>query len=192
MNRTSLTLRKLFGVDRLELSAESAGQLASRETYAELQEQLKDKAGSAWASIARRLPEQLETLLDIDAVEVMVGAWNKSRELRKYRNEAEYPPEQLVLVPLAKHKIESKHAPYVELFVNAQPCGRLNFEIDVSLTLEGAELAIQGGRIKRIRTGSTIGTGTIKCEGAVLGKGERKLLPLPGEIDLGQGVVIPA
>ena len=94
-------------------------------------------------------------------------------------------------MPLTKHKVNSKHEPYVELFVNGQPCGRLRFQIEVGLTLEGAELTIKAGRIKRIRTGQTLGTGTIKCEGAVLGKAERKLLPLPGEIDLGQGIVIP-
>ena len=79
---TRLTVRQLFGLQDVELSAEATERIAQRETYTQIQAQLQEKAGAAWASIARRLPEQLDTLLDIDVVAMLVGAWNKSRELR--------------------------------------------------------------------------------------------------------------
>ncbi len=105
----------------------------------------------------------------------------------EYRDPAKYPPEDVVVVPLTKHKVESKHHPYLELSVDGKALGRLPFEIDLALTLEGVELTIQGGRIKKIKTGRTLGVGTLKCGGAVLHSIDRRLASLPGVIDLGEG-----
>jgi hypothetical protein len=138
------------------------------------------------------VPGCLTKLLDIDGVGILVGAWNKARELRKYRDPVKYPPEDVVVVPLAKHKVESKHRPYLELSVDGQAVGRLQFDVDLVLTLEGVELTIQGGRIRQIKTGKAVGVGTLKCGGAVLHSLDRKLASLPGVIDLGEGYLIPA
>jgi len=116
----------------------------------------------------------------------------KARELRQYRDQTKYPPEDVTVVSLTKHTIESKHRPYLELIVEGRTIGRLHFEIELSLTLEGAELTIQAGRVKRIKSGKGIGSGTIKCKDAVLYSLTKKLLTLPGVIDLGEGVLIPA
>ena len=123
---------------------------------------------------------------------LLVDGWNKSRELRKYRDEAAYPPDEVVVVALSKHKLESQHKPHLELVVADRPVGRVSFQIDLALAIDGAQLTIQGGRIKRIATGKTSGTGTIRCEGVIVGQKEAKLGTLPGTIDLGSGIPIPA
>ena len=192
MSSAQITLKRMLGFDSVNLTPDRLPDLSSGEAYATLQAQLQSKAGPMWTAVRQRIPEQLDRLLDISGVDILVGAWNKARELRKYRDEAKYPPGDVVLVPLTKHKIESKHRPYLELVVNGQPIGKLQFEIDLALTLEGAELTIQGGRIKRIQTGNSLGSGSVKCEGAVLHSVERKLGALPGVIELGEGVLIPA
>ncbi len=122
---------------------------------------------------------------------MLVEGWNKTRELRKYRDEAAYPPDEVIVVALSKHKLESKHTPHLELVVADRPIGKLHFQIDLALAIDGAQLTIQGGRIKRIATGKTSGTGTIRCEGAIVGQKEQKLGALPGTIDLGNGIPIP-
>ena len=70
--------------------------------------------------------------------------------------------------------------------------GRLHFQIDLALVIEAAQLTIQAGRIMRIATGKTSGTGTIRCEGVIVGQKDAKLGALPGRIDLGSGLPIPA
>jgi hypothetical protein len=192
MSSTRVTLAGLFGVGEDGLRSDQLPDLTDSEAYARLQEQLQGKAGAAWKMARANIGTHMGRLLDIDVVDILVGAWNKARELRKYRDEAAYPPEEVIVVALAKHKLQSSHAPRLELVVAERPIGRLQFTIDVALTIEGAQLTIQGGRIKRIATGKTAASGTIKCEGVVIGQQEAKLGALPGEISLGQGVLIPA
>jgi hypothetical protein len=142
--------------------------------------------------VRRRVPECLRALLDVDAADIFIGAWNKSRELRKYRDPARYPPDQVILVPLARHKITSTHDPFLDVKVDGLDMGRVKFRVQIELTLHGAELKIKAGRILQIRTGRCDGTGTIACEGVVLGRIEGKVLTVPGTIDLGDGVALPA
>jgi hypothetical protein len=192
MSSTRITLNHLLGFDGVDLTPDRVPDLTSSEAYAALQTRLASRAGPMWNVVRQRIPEHLTKLLDIDGVGVLAGAWNKTRELRKYRDQTKYPPEDVIVVSLTKHTIESKHRPYLEIVAEEQPIGRLDFEIDLSLMLEGAELTVQAGRVKRIKPGKSTGTGTIKCEGAVLYSVDKKLLTLPGVIDLGEGVVIPA
>jgi hypothetical protein len=192
MSSPRITLKHFFGLETVNLTPDDVPALDTSEAYARVKAQVSAKAGVVWRMVRSQVPDELGKLLDVDGTDVLIGAWNKARELRKYRDTAKYPPEDVVIVPLAKHKIESKHRPYLEVSVDGHGMGRLHFEADLALTLEGVELTIQGGRIRKIRTGRTVGTGTLKCEGAVLHSIEKRLASLPGTIDLGEGVLIPA
>ena len=191
MSSTRVTVGGLFGMGPGGVSSDQLPDPATTEAYARLQEQLQDKAGTAWKMMQSNMGQHLGRLLDIDVVGVLVEGWNKTRELRKYRDEAAYPPDEVIVVALSKHKLESKHTPHLELVVADRPIGKLHFQIDLALAIDGAQLTIQGGRIKRIATGKTSGTGTIRCEGAIVGQKEQKLGALPGTIDLGNGIPIP-
>jgi hypothetical protein len=192
MSSTRVTVGGLFGVGPEGLSTDQIPDAALTQVYAQMQEQMQEKAGAAWKMAQGNLNQHLARLLDIDVIGLLVDGWNKSRELRKYRDEAAYPPDEVVVVALSKHKLESQHKPHLELVVADRPVGRVSFQIDLALAIDGAQLTIQGGRIKRIATGKTSGTGTIRCEGVIVGQKEQKLGTLPGTIDLGSGIPIPA
>ena len=192
MSSTRLTVGGLFGVGPEGLSSDQIPDAALTQVYAQMQEQMQDKAGAAWKMVQGNMDQHLARLLDIDVVRLLVDGWNKARELRKYRDESAYPPDEVIVVALSKHKLESQHKPHLELVVADRPVGRLHFQIDLALNIDGAQLTIQGGRIMRIATGKTSGTGTIRCEGVIVGQKEAKLGALPGKIDLGAGVPIPA
>jgi hypothetical protein len=192
MSSTRVTVGGLFGVGPEGLSTDQIPDAALTQVYAQMQEQMQEKAGAAWKMAQGNLNQHLARMLDIDVIGLLVDGWNKSRELRKYRDEAAYPPDEVVVVALSKHKLESQHKPHLELVVADRPVGRVSFQIDLALAIDGAQLTIQGGRIKRIATGKTSGTGTIRCEGVIVGQKEQKLGTLPGTIDLGSGIPIPA
>jgi hypothetical protein len=192
MNSTRVTVGGLFGVGPEGLSTDQIPDAALTQVYAQVQEQMQEKAGAAWKMAQGNLNQHLARLLDIDVIGLLVDGWNKSRELRKYRDETAYPPDEVVVVALSKHKLESQHKPHLELVVADRPVGKVNFQIDLALAIDGAQLTIQGGRIKRIATGKTSGTGTIRCEGVIVGQKEQKLGSMPGQIDLGAGIPIPA
>ena len=192
MSSTRVTVGGLFGVGPEGLSTDQIPDAALTQVYAQVQEQMQEKAGAAWKMAQGNLNQHLARLLDIDVIGLLVDGWNKSRELRKYRDETAYPPDEVVVVALSKHKLESQHKPHLELVVADRPVGKVSFQIDLALAIDGAQLTIQGGRIKRIATGKTSGTGTIRCEGVIVGQKEQKLGSLPGQIDLGAGIPIPA
>jgi hypothetical protein len=192
MSSTRVTVGGLFGIGPEGLSSDQIPDAALTQVYAQMQEQMKDKAGAAWKMVQGSLDQHLARLLDIDVVRLLVDGWNKARELRKYRDEAAYPRDEVIVVALSKHKLDSQHKPHLELVVGDRPVGRLNFQIDLALNIDGAQLTIQGGRIMRIATGKTSGIGTIRCEGVIVGQKEAKLGALPGSIDLGSGIPIPA
>ena len=192
MSSARITLKDFLGWSEVDLAPDRLSGLSASDAYAQVQAQLSAQAGPVWQIVRTQVPGCITKLLDIDGVGILVEAWNKARELRRYRDPAKYPPEDVVVVPLTKHKVESKHHPYLELSVDGKALGRLPFEIDLALTLEGVELTIQGGRIKKIKTGRTLGVGTLKCGGAVLHSIDRRLASLPGVIDLGEGYLIPA
>ena len=126
MSSTRVTVGGLFG-DRTRAACRptrlpDAGD--RREVYAQLQEQLQDKAGTAWKMVQSNMDQHLGRLLDIDVVGLLVEGWNKTRELRKYRDEAAYPPDEVIVVALSKHKLESKHKPHLELVVADRPVGQ--------------------------------------------------------------------
>ena len=192
MNSTRITVGGLFGAGPEGLPVSQLPDAALTHVYAQMQEQMQDKAGAAWKMVQGNLDQHLARLLDIDVVGVLVDGWNKSRELRKYRDEAAYPPDEVIVAELSKHKLESQHKPHLELVVADRPVGRLHFQIDLALVIEAAQLTIQSGRIMRIATGKTSGTGTLRCEGVIVGQKDMKLGALPGRIDLGSGIPIPA
>ena len=191
MNKTTFTLNQLFELDKVELSGEAMEKMMSKESAARLAKQFEEKAGPTWNSVRQQLPNQLKTFLDIDVAEILIGVWNKSKELQKYRDPVKYPPEEVSLVSLLKHEIESTHQPYVDVLLNGRSIAKVHFEIKVELTLEGVELQIQGGRIMAIKTGDCSANGAIKCEGASLLEKKTKTMALPGVINLGEGIVIP-
>lgn len=192
MSSTRVTIGGLFGIGPEGLSSDQIPEAALTQVYTQMQEQMKDKAGAAWKMVQGSLDQHLARLLDIDVVRLLVDGWNKARELRKYRDEAAYPPDEAIVVALSKHKLNSQHTPHLELVVADRPVGRLHFQIDLVLNIEGAQATIQGGRIMKIATGKTSGIGTIRCEGVIVGQQEAKLRALPGTIDLGNGIPIPA
>ncbi len=101
------------------------------------------------------------------------------------------PPEATYLVHLAEHTVTSEHNPYIEIRVDDQPVGRVDFKIKISLTLDNFILKIQNGYIKAIQTGACKGKGTIYCWNLPILERETGPFPLPGNIDLGEGIPIP-
>lgn len=91
---------------------------------------------------------------------------------------------------MAEHTIKSEHKPYIEILINDKSVGKIDFNINISLTLKGIILKIRDGKIQEIQTGSCKGKGTIKCENFVILEKETESISLPGSINLGEGIPI--
>lgn len=191
MNQSSITLNKFFFERKKDLSSKRLSALESVPRVVSLRGTiLRDAKVVGWPATWSEIVGKMKDLLDIGIPEIMVSAWNKYQILLKYLDRKKYGPDETFLVPLAEHTIRSVHRPFIEVLINDQSVGKIQFGIDLSLHLKGIILKIQDGKIKEILTGSCKGKGILKCEDLIIMERETDSVPLPGSISLGEGLPI--
>ncbi len=189
MNNLEITLNQFFSLK--ELSQSRLSTIESSEKMSLLKEKVsKEIKEIRWPVTFNEIIRKVEDLLNISIPDIMVAAWNKYRMLLKYTDRGKYSSNETFLVPLAEHTIKSEHKPYIEILINDKSVGKIDFNINISLTLKGIILKIRDGKIQEIQTGSCKGKGTIKYEDFVLLEKETDLFLLPGSINLGEGIPI--
>ena len=191
MNSSEITFNKIFSFNEKGLSQDRLSEIEATGKISSLKEGiLKEVKETTWPVAFNEIMKKVGDLLNISVPDVMVTAWNKHRILRKYLDREKYPPDETILAPLSEHTIESEHHPFIEVLLNNKPVGKVEFNINIALTLRGIILKIQNGKIKEILTGDCEGSGRLEYEGLVLFERVTGPIPLPGSIDLGEGVPI--
>ena len=143
-----------------------------------------------WPATLQEIFAKVPDLLKVDVGSVLLGAWMKGEQLRRYADPAKYGPEETILVELARHKINSSHEPHLEILIGETSVGRIDFEFTVTLTLESAVLKIRDGKIWAAQTGACQASGELKCEGHSLLKRESEPFVLPGTLTLRKPIQI--
>ena len=193
MNNLPITLNQIFAFKEGELPPDKISEIESSNKMLSLKEKIsKEIPGIKWNVTLNEVVKKIGDLLNISLADIMVGAWNKYRTLQKYLDQKKYSPEEIIMIPLAEHKIKSVHRPYIEILINDQVVGKIEFSINITLTLEGIILKVQNAKIKEILTGTCKAKGTIKCENFVILEKDLSSISLPGSIALGEGIPIPA
>jgi hypothetical protein len=191
MNTPNSNLYQVFNGHEDEGFGSDLQKSLSGESFSSMRQRFSEKGSSIkWPGLTDEIKSKAGDLLSISIPDILIRAWNKAGILNKYINKEKYDPEEVFLIELKEHTISSKHKPYLDLEVNNKSIGRINFEIDLSITVQGAILKIQDAKIKEISTGSIRISGGIHCEGLEITKKESKEIKLPGKIDLGEGIPI--
>ncbi len=186
MDSSEITLNDFFSIQEKTLS-----KFKSIKSMNVLKERVeKEVTAIKWSAAFQEVIKQIEDLFNIRVIEIMAMAWNKYRVLLKYTDKEKYSPNDTFLASLVEHTIKSEHKPYLEILINDNSIGKIDFSISISLTLKGFILKIQDAKIKEIQTGTCKGKGTIKCEDVVIMEKETESVPLPGSIILGEGIPI--
>jgi hypothetical protein len=185
----SITLKNFF--DGFDVAPERLAALESNAELDALRGVIAKKAPDVtWPAALEEITRKTDDLLQVNIPEVAAAAWTKYQVLRKYSDPGKYSSGETFMVPLATHTIRSVHKPYVEILVGNEPVGKVDFEIDLELVLEGVLLSIRGGKIVAMRIGSCQGKGSASCEGIVFAHRETKPFLLPGSILLKDGIPI--
>ena len=192
MNNHPFTLNQFFSYQGKEsLSQDGLLGLDSSEQITALREHLLKKVKRlSWTGAFDEIINKIEDLLDVRLEDILMGAWNKYRDLLKYCDQEKYPPNETILVHLVEHPIISEHNPYLAVLVNDVEVARVEFTINLALYVKGAVLKIKGGKIMEILPGECQGKGTLACGKFVLLKQETKSFAMPYSIKLGDGVPI--
>jgi len=188
MAESALTIR-----DFLLARTEDARQAVEHSPAgAKIKEAVGKLPGIAWGPVGQEIEAKVGEILDVNILGILVGGWKKYRQLQQYRDATKYPPEETILLSLTEHSIASSHHPKIEILAEQVLIGTLEFTITLALKLEGIVLKVRGGRIREICAGRCRGKGTLECAGVALLEKETERFELPGRVDLGDGVEIPA
>ncbi len=178
MSDVNVSLKEFFGLKEIKLN--EAGM-----------EAIKNQAGDAiskfgWKTFADGLGNAIAGSFDMTLGGILAAGWSKRRELMKYLEK----PEATNYLRLAKHVVNSDHKPEVEVLFNEKPVVKLQFEVKFKLEIDGANLMIHEGMIKKVTAVSGKGSCTIGYKGYELYKKESQQIDLPGEVEFNPGIVI--
>ncbi len=176
MNDVNVSLKEFFGLKEVKLN--EAGMEA-------IKDQATDAVSKFGGSVfADGLRNAIAGSFDMSLGGILAAAWSKRRELHKFLEK----PEATNYLRLAKHVVNSDHKPEVEVLFNEKVVAKFQFE--VKLEIDGANLMIHEGMIKKVTAVSGKGSCTISYKGYELYKKESQQIDLPGDVEFNPGIVL--
>jgi hypothetical protein len=149
--------------------------------------------GAGWPGAGTLIADTLKQLLNIGIEEdIFIKVWNDAKLFRKYLDPENYPSEETIEIPLLEHTVTSVHRPAIEIRVNEVLLDTIDVEIAATLEIEGAVVEIQGGRIRKLRSGKCTAKAEVKVEGMLLASEKFKPVKLPGVREFDGGIAIAA
>ena len=167
------------------LSERLAASLETSEEADEIKTALaKAVPGLPLGPIIDGVSKGLETALDVPISSMLVGAWDRARELRAAIQQTRDADNEAVLLPLLDHTITSDHRPHVDVVLSGAPIARLVFPLTVAFQLEGIVLRIAKGRIADVLAGRMTVKATLKFAEFVLIEKALPPITIPGTLAL--------
>ena len=188
MTLADATLQQLFGLDKPGAAVAIRAGLQEEMASEGLRNEAPKAPGVHQTALAEAAADKVPDLLNVKVMSILTGAWTKYELLKKYADRREYPPEEVVLLPLSEHTVKSDHHPYIEILANGRPVGKITFDVTVSLKLESFELKLQDGKIKAVNAGTVQGSGEISFYGVTLIKKDLQPVTVRASINLGDGI----
>ena len=177
----TLTLGRVLLAGAPALSDRLGASLASGPEANQIKAALAKAApGLPLDTVLDGIGKAVQHALDVPVTDILVGAWQRARELRAALETTSRSPHATVLVPLVSHTISSEHRPYVDVVVEGVALARLVFPVKVEFRLAGVVLRVSGGRITEILAGSVKATGTLRFGDVVLLQKALGPIAIPG------------
>ncbi len=174
----------LFGPATEGLDGHVADELEADPALGELVDELGGTAElTSRKMLARAILENAPDLLGVPVGRILAGGWRKWDELRGYADPSRYPPDQTIVVELARHEIHSRHQPRLELIVNDRAVRAIELEAELVLSVEAAVLTVRDGMILSARTGTCDVSGDLEWKGHSLARWRSRRLDVPGTLE---------
>ena len=136
------------------------------------------------------LKKALMTALDIALDDVLGQAWSSWHDLRVYADPKQTPPDDVNVVPITNHIIESDYKPEIDVVVNGIPVHTFPFQVAVALNVQGGNLVVQRGMIQEIRLASLKVGGAIKLRERILLQKDLADIEVPAVMRLARPIPI--
>ena len=131
------------------------------------------------------LKKAVMSSLDIALDEIVGQAWSTLKELQKLADPSQTPPDDINVVPIGKHRIESVLKPSVDVLVGKDTVVHsFEFDVSVNLNVEGANIEVQHGKIQAIRLTKLKLGGSINLNEQPILEKQIGEVSIPGEMRL--------
>ena len=194
MNATatgSLTLGSVLLSGATKLSERIGSGMDAGAEAREIKEALVNAApGLPLGTVLDGIGRAVQDLLDIPVADILVGAWNRSRDLKTAIEKTRASDEATELVPLLGHTITSEHRPSVEIVKDEVAIARLVFPLRLEFHLEGVILQVRRGRISEILAGTVTAKATMRFGDFVIFDKALAPISIPGAVISIPGAVI--
>lgn len=192
MTSTPGTLIELFSDLNGGRWTESMRVLEGGPVYARIMKRLAPLGGAMNNVEAfRTLSASIANLLRLDLGVILVGGWKKMAELRRYTDREKYRPDETMIVELTRHTVTSTHKPILDIVADGLKIDAVPFDLELTITLDGALLEIRDGKILAVTPGSCKIGGELKCEGVEIFKRNSAPVTLNGRWTFEEPVQIP-
>lgn len=144
-------------------------------------------SSAAQDEVKRQVAVVANGVLDLDVVDLVVGAWRKHAALVAAAERTLDVPGSEEIVDLASHGIRSVHRPYVAVLVDGREVTRIDFELIVVVEIKALVGVVQAGRLLALRGGQCEVEAMFKAEDITLVQGRRRF-DLNAYLPLGAGI----
>jgi hypothetical protein len=190
MNATttgSLTLGSILLSGATKFSERMGSGMDAGAEAREIKEALANAApGLPLGTVLDGIGRAVQDLLDVPVSDILVGAWNRSRDLKAAIEKTRASDDATELVPLLGHTITSEHRPSVEIVKDEVAIARLVFPLRLEFRLEGVVLRVRKGRISEILAGTVKVKATMKFGDFVVFDKALAPISIPGALMLGR------
>lgn len=136
------------------------------------------------------LKKALMTALDIALDDILGQAWSGWQDMRAYADPKQTPPDDVNVVPITNHTIESEYKPEIDVFVQGVKVHTFPFHVSATLDVQAGDLVVQRGMIQEIRLASLKLGGAIKLRDRILLKKDVAEIAVPGVMRLTRPIPI--
>lgn len=143
--------------------------------------------GVSWDHLEQTVCAKLSDALNMNAMDLIGSAWEKYQVLRDSAEQSKSG--QTVFVPLEEHSIDLELHPYVEVRFGEQLLKKIEFDVTVTIKLDGLVLKVESEKISAIEAGTCQGSGEVQIKNISLWKHDFDPIEL-GKVSLGNGIPI--
>lgn len=140
----------------------------------------------------REIADTTAGLLDVNLVDILIGAWRKHQELTTAARRTLAAPGSTELVELADHQITEEQQPYMSLLVDDHRVATLTLDATVVFDVHSLVADVKAGRLVAVHAGHCDITATLAVEDTEVASRQVRV-PLGGVLSLGHGIrLLPA
>ena len=143
--------------------------------------------GVPWAHLEQTVCDKLAATLNMSAMDLIASAWEKYQVLRESAEQSKAG--ETVFVPLAEHSVDLDLHPYVEIRFGQQLLKKIEFDVTVTIKLDGLVLKLENEKIVAVEAGTCQGSGEVQVKNITLWQHDFDPIEL-GKVSLGDGIAI--